>query len=185
VSGPISPVEQDYFNLRGLVIAQKLTKQVKLLRSDSRRSIDIQTPLLFEPDSEILTARGRDFLSQVAEVLKDRNYPVSIYGHTDDAPSQRADGKDNWQISADRALAVLRYLLSQGVAEKRLAGFGMAGNRPSVPNTTPHNREINNRVELVFDASDPSQYLVPTGAPRGGMDFRGFRFDLPLPERER
>lgn len=185
VSGPISPVEQDYFNLRGIVLANQLRDKVSLLRSDGRRSVDIQSPVLFEPDSDILSAQGREFLAQVAEVIRDRSYPVSVYGHTDNAPSQRMDGKNNWGISSDRALAVVEFLISQQVAPGRLAAFGVAGNKPLVPNTTPRNRERNNRVELVFDARDESRFLVPDRAPEGGMDFRGFRFDLPAPGRER
>jgi chemotaxis protein MotB len=185
ISGPISPVEQDYFNLRGIVLAQNLKDKVSLMRSAGRRSVDVESPVLFEPDSEILSAPGRDFLAQVAEVIQDRTYPLSVYGHTDDAPSQRLDGKDNWQISSDRALAVVEFLISQKVNPQRLAAFGVAGNKPLVPNTSPRNRERNNRVELVFDASDESRFLVPSRAPEGGLDFRGFRFDLPGPGKER
>jgi len=178
ISAPINPVDQDYMSLRGLVRTQGLSGQVRLLRSRSIKTVVLPQLLLFEPDSYELTPRARAFLTQVARIIKDRRYPVSIYGHTDDAPPPHPEVSDNWDISARRALAVLRYLVSQGVDPRRLAAFGLAGNQPLVPNDSPEHRHQNNRVELVFDARDPSIYQIPdSGAPRK-LNFRGFTFDL-------
>jgi chemotaxis protein MotB len=178
ISAPINPVDQDYMSLRGLVRTLGLSGQVRLLRSQSIKTVVLPDVLLFEPDSYELTPQARNFLTQVAQIIKDRAYPVSIYGHTDDAPPQRPGVADNWDVSARRALAVLRYLVSQGVDPRRLAAFGLAGNRPLVPNDSPVHRRQNNRVELVFDARDPSIYQIPdSGVPRK-LNFRGFTFDL-------
>jgi chemotaxis protein MotB len=149
------------------------------LRSASIKTAVLPDYLLFQPDSEKISPQGKAFLDKVAQVIKDRDYRISVRGHTDDAPSQRSDGKDNWTISADRALAVVRYLISKGVDPNRLAAFGLAGFDPTVKNDTYEHRRMNNRVELVFDARDASRWLVPDEAPqKRKLDFKGFTFDL-------
>jgi chemotaxis protein MotB len=178
-SAPINPVEQDYLALRGLVQTEGLESQVRLLRSNTIKTAVLPDYLLFQPDSEKISPQGKAFLDKVAQVIKDRDYRISVRGHTDDAPSQRTDGKDNWAISADRALAVVRYLISQGVNPDRLAAFGLAGFDPTVKNDTYEHRRMNNRVELVFDARDASRWLVPEEGPKERkLDFKGFTFDL-------
>ncbi len=184
VTAAINPVEQDYGFLRGLVADNKLQHQVKLLRSGSLRSVNISNLLLFEPDSFELTPEGKNFLRQVASVVKGRGYPISIYGHTDDAAGA-VTGMDNFDISARRALTVLRFLIQQGVSPARLAAFGLGDTRPMLPNNSAAGRRANNRIELVFDARDLSRHRLPRRPGQPRLDFRGFTFDLPTPRGER
>ncbi len=178
-SAPINPVDQDYLALRGVAQTEGLDGQVRFLRSQTVKTAMLPDHLLFQPDSDVLSPKGIEFLQKVAQVIKDRDYRISVRGHTDSAPSQRTDGKDNWTISGDRALAVLRYLVSQGVNPDRLAAFGLAGFDPTMRNDTIEHRRMNNRVELVFDARDASRWLVPEGdAKDRKLDFKGFSFDL-------
>lgn len=176
-AAPVSPVDQDYLTLRGVAETESLEDQVRFLRSDTSRTVVMPTGLLFWPDSMELSDQGKAFLDQVASVIKARQYPVTLLGHTDDAPPQRADGADEWEISGQRALAVLRYLAEHGVDPKRLAAFGMGGHSPLVANDSIAHRRQNNRVELVFTAQDPSRHSLPA-ASKPEVGFRGFSFDL-------
>ncbi len=178
VTAPINPVDQDWISLRGMVLNSELAKQVRLLRSGSSRTAVLPESLLFEPGSNKLSEKGKRFLARVAAVIKGGGYPVTLNGYTDDAPPLRADGKDNFAISADRALAVLRFLVGQGVNSQRLAAFGLAGYHPMVPNNSASHRRLNNRVEMVFDARDVSRYHLPESQATRKLDFRGFVFDL-------
>ncbi len=178
-TAPINPVDQDYLALRGLVQLEGLEGKIRLLRSGAMKTAMLPDYLLFKTDSDEISPQGKAFLSKLAQVIKDREYRISVRGNTDDAPSQRTDGKDNWAISADRALAVVRYLVSQGIDPKRLAAFGLAGFDPTVSNDTYQHRRMNNRVELVFDARDASRWLVPEDQTKERkLDFKGFSFDL-------
>ena len=184
---PIMPVEQDYLYLRGLVGQEGLSKDVLLLRSHRQRTAVLTEGLLFEPGSLTLTPRAQEFLRQVAEVLKERLYPVSLYGHLDpvgpDGLPLDKPGQEGWDLSAQRALAVLRFLASQGVEANRLAAFGMGGYRPMVSESNPEHWRLNNRVEMVFDARDASLEMIPRQEPAPKLDFRGFSFDL-LPDQK-
>jgi chemotaxis protein MotB len=175
---PVNPVDQDYLALKGLVQVEGLEGRVDLLRSGQVKTAVLPGALLFRPDSDAISPRGAAFLAQVAEVIADRAYPVTVRGHTDDAPSQRP-GLDNWGVSGRRAVNVVRFLIARGVAADRLAAFGLAGFDPRVPNDTAQHRLMNNRVELVFDARDASPFLLPEGERGRKLDFRGFTFDLP------
>ncbi len=59
--------------------------------------------------------------------------------------------KDNWEISALRALNVLRYFLALGIDPDRMTATGLADTRPIVPNISPENRQKNRRVEIVLE----------------------------------
>lgn len=177
----LNPIDQDYVVLRGMVFESKLGDQVRLLRSRGMRTVVISSELLFAPGSATLNPNVKPFLDEVAAVIKDRPYPVSIFGHTDDEPWRGPKGQDNWTLSAQRALNVLIYLTSRGVEAKRLAAFGMAGVQPIATNDTAKGRRLNNRVALVFNADDASQYMVPEGGLGRKMDFRGFEFELMEP----
>ena len=178
MTAPVNPVDQDYLFLRGLLKEKKMLGEVRLLRSDTVKTVVIPAVLLFDPDSSKLSPQGKDFLTQVAAVIKDREYPITLNGHTDDAPARATGRENNWYVSAERALSVLLFLVEKGVKPDRLAAFGLAGFRPLVPNTDPQNRRLNNRVEMVMDSRDTSQYLLPEAEKDRKLDFRGFTFDL-------
>lgn len=72
-------------------------------------------------------------------------------GHTDDIPVRSAKYPSNWELSAARAAAALRYIVEKGgINPSRLKAVGYAGTRPLVPNTSEANRAINRRVEFYF-----------------------------------
>jgi len=58
--------------------------------------------------------------------------------------------RDNWQLSTERALAVLDYLLQdKNLNPLRFSAAGYGEYRPLVPNDTPENRALNRRVDIV------------------------------------
>ncbi len=94
----------------------------------------IQSEILFEAGQAVLNPAGLPELDKLAVVLTDaaREIPPDIVwvlrvdGHTDRRPIQSVQFPSNWELSAARAIAVVRYLASRGIPETRLlaAGFG-------------------------------------------------------------
>ncbi|MGD8563314.1 MAG: flagellar motor protein MotB [Desulfarculaceae bacterium] len=173
---PMNTVDQDYQSLRGLAKKSGLSGEVQFTRSGSRRTVVLPDHLLFETGSYQLKPAAQNFLKEMAGVIAQNQYPISLNGHTDNAPPPA--GEDNWGLSGRRALAVARYLAGHGVNASRLAAYGLAQYDPRVPETSPQHRRLNNRVEIVFDARDASHYLVPEYKRKQILDFRGFVFDL-------
>lgn len=106
--------------------------------------------VLFSSGSAEFGERGAEIMSAIAPILQGFNNDVLVEGHTDTVPLN-ADGYDNWNLSADRALAVLRLLVdSHGIAPERMAASGYGEYRPKADNATDDGKATNRRVELVI-----------------------------------
>ena len=85
------------------------------------------------------------------------NKTILILGHTDNAPIRKSGWKDNHELSAQRALAVARYLLDAGVDPARLIPAGSGEYRPRSTNDTEAGRSTNRRIEFyAIDLPDES-----------------------------
>ncbi len=119
----------------------------------ARGEVTVRVPgdVLFASGKVDLKSSAKKTLSDIAGVLK-REYgsqTVRVEGYTDSDPIKKSGWKDNIELSAQRAMAVERYLASQGVDDERMysAGFGQANPRAS--NATPAGKAQNRRVEIV------------------------------------
>lgn len=105
--------------------------------------------LRFESGSSRLGESGVEIVGAIAEVLSRIENAVQVEGHTDDVPFGRP-GFDNWDLSAERALAVLHLLVGDHELDPdRLGAVGYGEHRPLVENTDSDARALNRRVELV------------------------------------
>ena len=99
----------------------------------------------FALDSDRLTGRAQRNLKVFADALKrpelaDRRFAVE--GHTDDSGT----AQHNMGLSERRAMAVVRYLVSQGVDRQRLAPAGYGETRPLRAGAShPDNRRVETR----------------------------------------
>lgn len=127
---------------------------------------EVGTGLEIEVDSEGLTFRLHDelmfnlgdtelrpqiknMLDQIGTLISRFSCDVRIEGHTDNIPVSTARYPSNWELSALRAIQVLRYFEQDiGIQSERLIAVGYGQTRPLVPNDTPENRRRNRRVEI-------------------------------------
>lgn len=112
--------------------------------------IAIQSSVLFAPGKATLRSESRRTLDAIVSTLQGEygDQDVLVFGHTDDRPIRKSGWIDNWDLSTQRALAVVRYLKDRGVAPTRLAACGGGEFRPLAPNTSEANRAQNRRVEI-------------------------------------
>lgn len=104
--------------------------------------------LRFESGSSRLGDSGVEIVGAIAGVLSRIENAVQVEGHTDDVPFSRP-GSDNWDLSAERALAVLHVLVDgHELDPDRLGAVGYGEHRPLVENTDSDARALNRRVEL-------------------------------------
>ena len=107
---------------------------------------------LFKPGQADLQLSGRPVLDEVITVI--RRYPdykIHIQGHTDDDPISTEKFPTNWELSAARATAVLRYFFDKGVEPEKMTATGYADTFPLASNDTDQGRTINRRVEFVLE----------------------------------
>lgn len=97
--------------------------------------------------SEIQPGRdSEDVLQAVATLLREHSEiaKLRIEGHTDDVGSAAANKK----LSANRAAAVVSWLVAHGIDGKRLTSAGFGSERPLDSNETEGGRRTNRRVEF-------------------------------------
>jgi chemotaxis protein MotB len=110
--------------------------------------------VLFKSGSIALEAQGRTILDALAPTLKSLPNQLSIDGHTNSVPIHTAQFDTNWELSADRATGVLRYLHSQdGLPFDRMSATAFADTDPRVAASNPKSLSLNRRVEIVVLAS--------------------------------
>jgi chemotaxis protein MotB len=83
-------------------------------------------------------------------VAGEGRHPVRVEGHTDSQPIHTGRYPSNWQLSGDRAAAVVQDFAGVGVNERRLSLAGYAAARPKDTNSTPAGRAANRRVDIVL-----------------------------------
>jgi len=112
--------------------------------------IAIEGEVLFQSGKAVLRPEARKTLDAVARTVTSTygTQDVLVYGHTDDVPIKKSGWKDNLELSAQRALAVVRYLQDRGVGPDRLVAAGCGEHRPVAPNSSAGNRSRNRRVEV-------------------------------------
>ena len=115
-----------------------------------------QSEVLFAQGQAKIAAEGRDQLAKLAVALadiatkipKDINWVLQVDGHTDDVPIRAGRYADNWDLSTERALSVVRFLNQQGLPANRLAAAGYGEFQPLDAADNDDARRKNRRIEL-------------------------------------
>jgi outer membrane protein OmpA-like peptidoglycan-associated protein len=99
----------------------------------------------FETGKASLTNTSYKELNELTEYLKlKESVVIEIAGHTDDV----GEDASNQKLSEARANTVRNYLISKGIAAKRVVAKGYGETQPIAPNSTPEGRQQNRRTEV-------------------------------------
>jgi chemotaxis protein MotB len=109
----------------------------------------IEGTVLFDSGKAHLKSGGAKILDGVAKTIlsKYAGYDVYVVGHTDNEPIKKSGWKDNYELSTERALTVLRHLRSQGVG-RDICACGWGEDRPTADNKSKATKQPNRRVEI-------------------------------------
>jgi len=116
--------------------------------------IGISGSVLFSSNSDQLQPLGRDLLKTLVTpltvYLNDREQLLMVSGFTDDLPIQKGNNryKDNWELSAQRALTVTRTLIEEGMPDSMVFAAAFGAQNPTVSNESAEGRSKNRRVEM-------------------------------------
>ena len=108
--------------------------------------------VLFDNGGATLLPGGRHILDALTPTLAALPNKLSIDGHTNNVPIRTAQFPSNWELSADRATGVLRYLAVH-IPASRMSATAFGDTRPLKPVTDPSALVANRRVEIVVLAS--------------------------------
>jgi chemotaxis protein MotB len=115
--------------------------------------VSLDEKLLFKSGSFVVEPNGVNALKKLSKVLEQNtDINVMIEGHTDDVPYRAdASAKDNWDLSAKRATAVVRILLDNSKIDPvRLTAAGRSEFLPIDKAKTAPGRQKNRRTEIIL-----------------------------------
>jgi chemotaxis protein MotB len=131
------------------------SRDIQLEELEGRLKVTFVDKILFSTGSEILNPQGRQALLKIGPSLRDAQAQhILVEGHTDDVPigpALAARFPSNWELSAARAISVVRFLEEQaGVSPKKLVACGLSYHRPVAPNDNESGRRLNRRIEIIL-----------------------------------
>jgi chemotaxis protein MotB len=127
--------------------------------------IDDRKKPMFEKEGAVLTDAGKKILDSMAVVIAKTPNNISIHGHTDTASSVPNPQYTNWELSADRANAARRFLVTTQLEPERvLKVIGQADKELMIPQepTNPRNRRITILVMRGSYFRDTNKDVTPT-----------------------
>lgn len=127
----------------------RLADDILLERFPGGLHLKLKSDVLFAPGQAVIDREIFPYLDEVIKIAGERDLNLTIEGHTDDEPVHNAAFPSNWELSASRAMNVLRYCLERGkLPAGRLSAAGFGSYHPLVPNDTPLGRSRNRRIEI-------------------------------------
>ena len=129
-------------------------------RSDVRVVDDrfvFQSEVLFAVGSAELGEDGKLQLNSLIKALKEIgskippeiNWILRVDGHTDNRPIKSNQFPSNWELSTARAIAVVQYMIANGIDGRHLVAAGFGEFQPLNINTKDIDR--NRRIEFKLD----------------------------------
>jgi len=114
-------------------------------------TVTLPNTILFSPGKATLKKATSAELDHIRSVLRSKyaGKQIDVVGHTDSDPIKKSKWKDNLELSAQRALTVVRYLIGRGIPKKEIRAVGCGAAIPIASNATASGKARNRRVEIV------------------------------------
>lgn len=121
-----------------------------------------ESDVLFPSDSARLSGAGKAEIADVAAAIEKiapkipphLNWVLSVGGYADKVAINGGKYKDNFDLSAARALSVLHLLVADGVPKNRVIATGYGAEHPIAPGNTPADLAKNRRIEFRLTSAD-------------------------------
>lgn len=101
---------------------KKIAGQMKFVRDKEGLRIEIIDQAdfaMFAIGTTNFLPKAQEVMADVAKAVKDLPNKLAIRGHTDGFAYSQADKMNNWRLSAQRADSTRRFLMGEGIEEKR------------------------------------------------------------------
>jgi chemotaxis protein MotB len=139
----------------------ELDKDIEVVKDRGAMVLRVTENVLFAPGSSNLKKEAGPVLRKVADLIAPLPFEVRIEGHTDNT-SYKDSWNANWELSAFRAIAVLKYFAENKLLSlDRLSAVGYGEHRPLVSNDSIENKALNRRVEIVLEFGGDFRETLP------------------------
>lgn len=140
-------------NLQELIQANNASEMAAVQRDFRGVHLVLKGEALFAEGRADLYPAVYPFLEELAKLIEQSPYKISIEGHTDNTPISNQIYPSNWELSGARASSVTRFFINNGLESSRFQIMGLADTQPFDPqrgNTTEEARSLNRRVVITF-----------------------------------
>jgi outer membrane protein OmpA-like peptidoglycan-associated protein len=137
---------QDSIDVSNLTAYKEIRLDLYLTPLEAGQSVRLNG-VYFVQGEDILLATSYPELKKLVKLMKENpTMEIRLEGHTDNQGSSYL----NQILSDKRVKAVRKYLVGQGIDEKRIRTQGLGDKQPIADNNIPENRKLNRRVEFVI-----------------------------------
>lgn len=124
---------------------------VKIREEDAGVVLQLSDSILFDLGKAEMKSDSIPILDVISTIIPNIENEIMVQGHTDNIPINSANYKSNWELSAARAVNVIKYFIeTKGFDPTRFSATGYGEYRPLVDNSTEENRAINRRVDILI-----------------------------------
>ncbi|MBN1391863.1 MAG: OmpA family protein [Sedimentisphaerales bacterium] len=114
-------------------------------------TVTLPNAILFDAGKATLKKTTSTELDHIYSVLQSKysGRKIDVVGHTDSDPIKKSPWKDNWELSSQRSLSVVRYLVEHGITKNNIRAIGRGDSQPVASNDSASGKAKNRRVEIV------------------------------------
>jgi chemotaxis protein MotB len=148
-----------YMQLNQNLQSEVAANQVQIKQLQNRLEVTMVNSILFPEGGWELNQQGQQEMNKVIPAFQDLSgKQIVIAGYTDNLPilaplSERFP--TNWNLSAGRAISVVRYCEAQGIDPNQLSAVAFGKYHPIASNDTPEGRAQNRRINIVIQDQTP------------------------------
>ncbi|MHB8829304.1 MAG: OmpA/MotB family protein [Syntrophales bacterium] len=154
----VKKVSGTYENLLEKMEKEIQEGQIAITELKGKLTVDVVDKILFDSGKAEIKPEGLEVLSRVVDILATTTDKViRVEGHTDNVPIRGNLARQyptNWELSAARALTIVRYLESQGLDPLKLSAVAFGEHQPVADNDTPEGRARNRRIAIVLQPDE-------------------------------
>lgn len=141
---------------------------LKVTTRHGRVVLQLHNDVLFDTGEADVKPDGRTALTEIAATLRTVGAKrFQVAGHTDTQPitTEKKEFPTNWELSTARAIAVVKFLVSQGVDPSQLSAAGYGPYDPVAANSSPESMAKNRRIEITL-VPNVSDLVTAAQAPK-------------------
>jgi chemotaxis protein MotB len=147
---PKADLQKSLQQLQAALAAELQSGKVQVWLDERGLTISLHEAAFFDSGEAAVLPSSLPTLDKIGRVVADVPNPIRLEGHTDDRPIHNSRYRNNWELSAARAISMLELLEDRyHMASERMSVTGYAENLPSDTNDTEEGRAHNRRVDLV------------------------------------
>ena len=169
LANDLKALQQLHLELSSLFRPMIEKNQVSISNAPLTVTIKLDASVLFASGQATLKPQALTLLSKVGAGLTKlpAGYRITVQGYTDNKPISTVQFPSNWSLSAERAVAVVRLFIANGVSGNVLAAEGFGEFSPIASDNTHAGRALNRRVVVVIHAPQPLNSSPKPEQPQG------------------